>query len=224
MRILISSVSLAVVLAACQDDTPYIEPRDEGAGGNGDLVTVSGRVIEGQECLLIETDEDTRYSLAGATNVTPQSWYEVSGRVVENSVCREGDVELTVSTSVEVAPPQDAPPPPGMTVTQDYVLGAWTHRGGDCARPDFDITENSAGGQVVETSLDGAPRTGYVRLGDEAAFIFDQPLREMPLEIRTPEGLAVLPPESGAVTLGGQTIEGDGVVFIKCAEVLPQEP
>ena len=71
-------------------------------------------------------------------------------------------------------------------------------------------------GQEVETSLNGAPRTGYVRLGDDPAFIFDMPHRQMALQTRGPDGLAVMPPQDGPVSLGGVRIEGDGRVFVRC--------
>ena len=62
------------------------------------------------------------------------------------------------------------------------------------------------------------PTTGYVDVGDTPAFQFDQGVPTFELESRGPDGLAVLTPDSGPVELGGQTIEGDGVVFIKCAD------
>ena len=119
----------------------------------------------------------------------------------------------------DVPPPNNALPDDAGTIERAYLIGPWTARGGDCARPDFDISDvPGAERPSIETSLDGAPRTGAVRTGADAAFVFDQPETVFPLEKRRAEGLAVLPPESGAVELGGRMIEGDGVVFIKCAQ------
>ena len=193
---------------------PYID--DGETTGPSDQISVTGVISQGQRCLLLTADDGTVYSLAGAQGVSVDHRYEISGLRVDESVCVDGDVAISVSTVTEDFEPTTEPD--GPSIDRDYVLGAWTHRGGDCARPDFDVTSNNAGGQVVETSLDGAPRTGYVRLGDEPAFIFDQPLRELPLQARRAESLAVLPANGDPVFLGGQVIEGDGVVFIKCAE------
>lgn len=55
---------------------------------------------------------------------------------------------------------------------------------------------------------------GYVALGEDPAFIFDQPHRELRLESRGPDGLAVLPPRESGLDLGGAWIAGDGRVFI----------
>lgn len=216
--IAISSIA-AISLAACGGGDPYID--DGETTGPADEITVTGVISQGQRCPLLTADDGTIYSLAGAQGVSVDHRYEISGLRVEESVCVDGDVAISVSTVSEQFEPDASPGSVG--IDRDYVLGAWTHRGGDCARPDFDITSNNAGGQVVETSLDGAPRTGYVRLGDEPAFVFDQPMREFPLEARRAESLAVLPADGDPVALGGQTIAGDGVVFIKCAEEFVEE-
>lgn len=119
----------------------------------------------------------------------------------------------------DIPPPNNALPDDARTIERAYLIGPWTARGGDCTRPDFDVSEVPGAERAsIETSFDGAPRTGEVRTGASAAFVFDQPETVFPLEKRRAEGLAVMPPESGAVELGGRTIEGDGVVFIKCAE------
>lgn len=110
---------------------------------------------------------------------------------------------------------------PTADLPDDYLRHPWAAKGvdADCAKPNFDITRNSAGGLVVETRLNGAPRDGYVRRagpgGSEAAFIFDQ--TELPIVRRGLDGLAVMPPDSGeAVMLAGHRLTGDGVVFIQC--------
>jgi hypothetical protein len=212
-RIALTGASV-FALAACGGGDPYID--DGETAGPADEITVTGVISQGQRCPLLTADDGTVYSLAGAQGVSVDHRYEISGLRVDDSVCVDGDIAVSVSTVTEDFETPDTPD--ASPLDSDYVLGAWTHRGGDCARPDFDVTSNTAGGQVVETSLDGAPRTGYVRLGDEPAFIFDQPLREFPLEARRAQSLAVLPADGDPVSLGGQTIAGDGVVFIKCAE------
>ncbi|MBA4800537.1 MAG: hypothetical protein H2040_01605 [Euryhalocaulis sp.] len=97
-----------------------------------------------------------------------------------------------------------------------YLEHPWAVKGGDCRKPDFDINLNPAGDLTVETSLNGSPRTGYVAQGDEPRFVFDA--LELPVEGRGVDGLAVMPPEYGELTLGGVAIKGDGAVFIQCPE------
>lgn len=49
----------------------------------------------------------------------------------------------------------------------------------------------------------------------------DEPMDDLPIEARGPNGLAVLRPATDAaydpITIGRATIEGDGIVFVKCA-------
>lgn len=104
----------------------------------------------------------------------------------------------------------------GLALDRAYVTGDWAAKGGDCRRPEFAVTEEPGGGLAVETALGGAPRTGDVVLGDRPALRFDPPGLRLGLETRGPDGLAVMPPDDGTATLGGVTIEGDGVVFIRC--------
>lgn len=102
-------------------------------------------------------------------------------------------------------------------IEAEYLVRPWAVKGGDCDRPHFDISRNSAGGTVVETRINGSPRTGYVQRGPDAYFIFDA-LR-LPIEVRGVDGLAVRPAESGeTVRLAGHAVEGDGVVFVQCPE------
>lgn len=214
-----------IFLSACGGESAYIDPQGAEAADEAveTWVEVSGQVRSGTNCSLLTGGDGTVYALAGATNISEGGWYDVTGREVNDSVCREGDIAVSVSTAEPVESPQNAIVPEDALITGDHVEGAWTHRGGDCARPDFDITGIPGGGWAIETSLDGAPRTGTVRLGDAPAFTFDQPERELPLEMRRAEALAVLPPEDGEVRLGGETIAGDGVVFVKCSERLSGE-
>ena len=58
-----------------------------------------------------------------------------------------------------------------------------------------------------------------VDVGPTPALQWDEPIPTLPIETRGPDGLAVMPPESGEqVTLAGHPIRGDGVVFVKCAD------
>ncbi|MGJ3232365.1 MAG: hypothetical protein ACFE0P_11255 [Oceanicaulis sp.] len=127
--------------------------------------------------------------------------------------------EAEMEDGTDIPAPSNASPGDPRTIEAAYLIGPWTAKGGDCARPDFDISETpGAEPLTIETSLDGAPRTGEVRTGSDSTFVFDQPRTEFALEKRRAQALAVLPPAGGAIDLGGRTIGGDGVVFIKCAE------
>ena len=193
-------------------------PGDGGDDGNG--MTLEGRVRSGVECPVLVTPDGDRYALAGdEPPVTIGEYVEITADKVEMSFCMEGRATLDVTDLREVSPPardRDPDRAGGVALTRDYMIGAWTAKGSDCTRPDFDVTRTPTGALTVETSLNGAPRTGFVALGDDPAFIFDQPRREFDLESRGPDGVAVMPPSGGAVRLGGRDISGDGVVYVSC--------
>lgn len=182
---------------------------EDPSGMPNERVSVTGQVTDGVECPIVTTDDGTVYSLAsaGAISVATGVRAHVEGRLADMSFCQQGK-------TIEVGLFEQVDPQP---LTQDYVVGAWVPKGGDCASPAFRIERNSAGGQVVDARVDGEERTGYVQIGPDPHFIFDRPTRELPLEARRAESLAVLPPESGSLELSGLTLEGDGTVFIKCA-------
>lgn len=215
-------------MAYCMADTPTlrvsaieeIAPPDGNAGGSGgDRMRLEGRVRAGVECPLLVTPDGDRYALTSERPITPGEYVEVRGRRADISYCQEGRATISVDRIREVAPPAgDHGPGRGDEARLDagYMVGPWAARGGDCRRPDFDVTRTGTSGLTVETSINGAPRTGYVALGDAPAFIFDQPRREFPLDRRGPDGVAVGVPDSGSARLGGRLIEGDGRVFIQC--------
>ena len=189
-----------------------------GGGGGGGLVSLEGRVREGTECYRLETPDGDVWSLVGET-FEAGTYVQLEGRRADMSFCMEGIGTIEVTAIEEVEPPaRDLDPDRagGVTLDEAYLAGPWTAKGGDCRRPDFDISRNSAGGLVVETSLNGSPRTGYVALGQQPAFVFDRPHRELQLESRGPDGLAVMPPAQGGLDLGGAWVAGDGRVFVAC--------
>lgn len=201
-------------------DIEEVAPPRGGDGDNGDGMRVEGRVRNGVECPLLVTPDGDRYALTSdRDNITVGEYVEVRGMRADISYCQQGRATISVERIREVAPPASDRDPDragGIRLDAGYLTGPWTAQGGDCARPDFDISRTGASGLVVETSINGAPRTGYVTLGDEPAFVFDQPRREFPLESRGPDGVAVMTPDSGSVRLGGRNIRGDGRVFIQC--------
>ncbi len=139
------------------------------------------------------------------------------------------DRAQTEPSQTEPPPGQNQTPPPNperdpatRAPTADlpdaYLLHRWTAKGGDCGEADFAITENAAGGLIVQAALNGRDRTGHVRRagpgGSDAGFVFDA--TELGVARNGIDGLAVRPPEGGEAMLGDQTLRGDGAVFIQC--------
>ncbi|WP_323767462.1 LysM peptidoglycan-binding domain-containing protein [Marinovum sp.] len=202
--------------AFCAADLTTVDVRElrevsPPEGGNGG-VTLEGRVRPGTECPVLVAPGGDRYALTGEdVDGAIGEYVEIDGTRAGMSFCMEGRSTIQVTDLREVSPPED-----GQQVTVDYMKGAWAAKGGDCDRSDFDVSNVPGGGLAVETSLDGAPRTDRVETGATAAFIFDSPHRELELERRGVDGVAVLPPQQGAIELGGRRISGDGRVFVKC--------
>ena len=220
MRTISSTVLLIAIagVAACaggDDNTRTVSAEAEES--EGDEMKLDGRLQAGAECLQLRTPDGVVYSLTGAPNAKAGDYVRITGTKADMSYCMAGEATIDVASVEAITPPQNELPQGYNTVSADYALGAWTAKGGDCRRPDFDVTRIPGGGLSVETRLDGAPRTGDVRTGNAPALVFDQPRRIFPLERRSPDGLAVLTPETGPVTLAGNRIEGDGVVFIRCS-------
>lgn len=217
----------AAEMAYCMEGTRTIRvsaieevaPPNGNDDTGGDRMRVEGRVRSGVECPLLVTPDGDRYALASNRDITPGEYVEVRGQRADISYCQQGQATISVDRIREVEPPardRDPDRAGGVRLDAAYMVGPWAAQGGDCRRPDFDVTRTGSSGLTVETSINGAPRTGYVALGDDPAFIFDQPRREFPLESRGPDGVAVMAPESGRARLGGRAIEGDGRVFIQC--------
>lgn len=163
--------------------------RDTSDGG-GDQVSLEGRVRQGVECATLTTPDGDVWSLTG-------------------------DMEFTSGEYAEVRAPGNLPDDTA-NLDAEGVQGPWVRMAGNCARPDFDIT-GQQGRLTIETSLDGAPRTGRVKLNDNgAAAVFDQPYRAFPMENRGEGRLAIISGDRD-VTLGGVDISGDdGAVFLRC--------
>ena len=114
----------------------------------------------------------------------------------------EGEGTIIPATISALQPPardRDPARAGGVALTREYVTGSWTAPGidADCDRPDFQISQ-SPGAMVIETSVNGAPETGRVVLGNYPRIDWDDPLPDMPLESRGPDGLAVLRPATDA--------------------------
>ena len=190
--------------------------------GQPRTVTYEGRLQSGTECDVLATPDGRRFAInLDDDGFDVGDYVRITGEMADASYCMEGEGTL-IALSVEAAEPpardRDPARAGGVKVTNAYVQGPWVAKGGDCAKPDFDITMNSRDMAIIETRIDGYPETGTVDVGPTPAFRFDAPIPDLPLEARGPDGLAVMPPASGTrVVLAGHAIAGDGAVFIKCA-------
>lgn len=227
-------VAGVAALAACAPadtgaELPTDGPPDGPAAGTRpadqpNFVTVEGRFEQGVECPTIRTPDGEVYALGTRDpEFETGDYVAIRGEVADASFCQEGEGTLIVDRVRSVDPPardRDPARAGGLAVTSDYVRGSWVAKGAgaDCQRPDFQVTRNRSGGSIIETRIDGVPATGYVDVGEEPALRWDQGIPTLPIQTRGPDGLAVMPArDRPPVTLAGHRIEGDGVVFIKCA-------
>lgn len=221
------AASAMLALASCgQGESP--PSNGEGAetrpAGEAQMLTVEGRIEQGTECPVLHTPDGRIYGLSlGEADFAPPDYVRISGELADASLCQQGEGTLLPSRIDEVDPPardRDPARAGGIAVTTDYVLGNWVAKGlnADCGRPDFAVTKNANGMAIIETRIDGLPETGAVDVGATPALQWDEPLPTMPIEARGPDGLAVMPGEGEVVSLAGHEIQGDGVVFVRCAD------
>ena len=230
------SVSAAALIAACSDapgddsaPTPAIEtdPIAAAPSAQAGALAIEGRLEQGTECMMLVTPDGERWAISGETDsATVGDYVEVFGEQAEASFCMEGQGTIVPSSIDTMQPPardRDPARAGGIALTRAYVTGSWVAKGveADCDRPDFQITPGQGDRLVIETSVNGTPETGRVVLGNYPVIDWDDPLPDMPLESRGPDSLAVLRPATDArydpVDVGGATIAGDGVEFVKCA-------
>ncbi|RIV89077.1 DUF5818 domain-containing protein [Aurantiacibacter zhengii] len=223
-----------IVLAACsggggEAPTPSqgSDPAATRPAGQPGFVALEGRLEEGTECMVLVTPDGERWSISGeAENVSVGDYVELVGEQADASFCMEGEGTIIPESIAPMQPPardRDPARAGGVALNRDYVTGSWAAKGvdADCDRPDFQITSSPGETLVIEASVNGTPETGRVVLGNYPVIDWDDPLPDMPLESRGPDSLAVLRPATDArydpVDVGGATIEGDGVEFVKCA-------
>lgn len=218
-------------LGACQQSTePPGDPSADNPAvtrpsGSPMLLTVEGRIEGGVECRVLHTPDGTRYAFNGGDDHAAGDYVRVTGELADVSFCQEGKGTLVIqSIEPAEAPARDRDPARagGAALTEGYVMGSWTAKGVDanCAKPDFQISRSS-GALVLESSINGVPTDSMVVLGDYPRLVLDDPLPDLPLESRGPDGLAIMRPATDAVydpvSIAGHRIAGDGVVFIKCS-------
>lgn len=182
-----------------------------------DRIALEGRVSEGVECHTLKTPDGDIWSItSNGIPFTAGEYVEVTGTRADMSYCQQGVGTLSVTGIEEIAPPKDPATNTPVKLDRAELVGPWTAKGGDCRRPDFDVSRYPGGGLAVETSLDGAARTGDVHLRGQPAFKFDQGGGRFDIESRGEGELAVIPTSRAHRNLGGMDLGGDGTVFVRC--------
>ena len=228
-------IPAAALLAACSQDASgpsdarqaeTDNPPASQSSANAETVTVEGRVEAGAECPVIRTPDGEVWSVNfGEADFGPGDYVRISGQVSEMSFCMQGQGTI-VPDRVESVPPPAADRDParagGIALDADYVSGAWVAKGlnAECDDPDFRI-RTSAAGTVLNGEISDHDNSALVVLDNYPRIDLDEPMDDLPIEARGPDGLAILRPATDAaydpVTIGSATIDGDGIVFVKCA-------
>ena len=195
--------------------------------GQPGTIALEGRIEQGTECLVLATPDGERWAFnSDDDDFAVGNYVEIVGQEADASFCMEGEGTIVPDSIAPMQPPaadRDPARAGGVALTRSYVTGSWTAPGlqADCDKPDFQITVGSGDTLVIETSVNGTPETGRVVLGNYPRIDWDDPLPDMPLETRGPDGIAVLRPATDAeydpVDVAGHAVVGDGVEFIKCA-------
>lgn len=87
-----------------RDPDAGMPPGGEDADG---ARSFEGRVAAGVECPVLETDDGTTYSLAGADAAAHEGGYvRVTGTMASMSICMQGEGTISVSSLEEIAPPR----------------------------------------------------------------------------------------------------------------------
>ncbi|WP_271078116.1 DUF5818 domain-containing protein [Aurantiacibacter sp. MUD61] len=227
---------LAVLaVSACADGpenaAPPADPETDDATatrpvGEPRLVTVEGRVEAGTECDTVRTPDGKVWSVNfGEADFGSGDYIRLTGEIADASFCMEGEGTLIPQRIDAIEPPardRDPARAGGVALTREYVVGSWVARGvnADCDDPDFRIRTTS-GGTVLNGEIGNHDNSALVILDQYPRLDLDEPMDDLPLEARGPDGLAILRPATDAaydpVTIGSATITGDGVVFVKCA-------
>ena len=195
----------AILLPSCSQDTGEMsEPPPSQADGpadgsaeEADLVTVEGRVESGTECAVLRTPDGEVWAvnLANA-DVGPGDYVRLTGAVADAGFCMEGRGTLTPRSIEAIDPPaadRDPARAGGIELDRDYVTGAWTAKGldADCGNPDFRIAAGAAG-TVLRGDISRQDDSALVILGDYPRIDLDEPMDDLPIEARGPDGLCLL--------------------------------
>jgi hypothetical protein len=231
-----AAIPALLALAACSTENqtpdnarPPSDGTDPGAGtrpsGEPTLVTYEGRLEEGTECSVLHTPDGRRFAVnLGEADFGPGDYVAITGDLADASFCMEGDGTLVPRSISEKEPPardRDPARAGGLALTEKYLTGNWVAKGlaADCDNPDFRIVASPAV-VVLQGDISRHDDSVRVALDQYPRLDFDEPLPDLPIESRGPDGLAILRPATDAayepVSIGAATITGDGVVFVKC--------
>ncbi|WP_156787236.1 DUF5818 domain-containing protein [Erythrobacter sp. SD-21] len=235
------ALPLFIGLAACGSSEGQRDPggsdlpaeTDAGAEGRLDRpdlatgeITVEGRIEAGVECPILRTPDGDTWALAlGEEAFGPGDYVRITGDRAEMSMCQQGRGTIEPNRIDSIAPPardRDPSRAGGQKLSASYLTGVWVAKGvsADCDNPDFFIRRTS-GGLVMEADIADHDDNALVILGDYPRLDLDEPMPDLPMESRGPDGVAILRPATDAaydpVKIGSATITGDGVVFIKCS-------
>lgn len=188
-------------------------------------ITIEGRIAKGVECPIIRTRDGDTYAIAmGEADFGPGEYVRMTGPLADMSFCQQGDDTIEPRRIESIEPPardRDPARAGGIKLTEDYLTGAWVAKGvdADCDTPDFSVSR-SPGALVMEADIDGHDPNAAIILGDYPRLDLDEPMPDLPMESRGPDGVAILRPATDAaydpVRIGSAEITGDGVVFVKC--------
>lgn len=232
--------SALMALAACAGeagsssepvDAPGSDADNPAAGtrpsGEPNLLTVEGRIEDGVECPVLRTPDGETYALSfRETELGAGDYVQVTGEMADASFCMQGQGTLIVQDASRIDPPardRDPARAGGVRLTREYLAGSWVAKGidADCAAPDFRIRATPAG-TILNGDIGRHDDSALVILDQYPRIDLDEPMDDLPIESRGPDGLAIMRPANDAqydpVTISSATIEGDGVVFVKCAD------
>ena len=194
--------------------------------GQANLRTIEGRIEPGVECQVLATTDGARYAFTPQDGFGPGDYVSARVEMADASFCQEGGGTIIIDSIESTDPPardRDPARAGGMALTRDYVTGSWVAKGvnADCDNPDFRIKASPAG-TFLHARISRHDNSALVILDQYPRIDLDQPLDDLPIESRGPDGLAILRPANDAqydpVGIGNATIEGDGVVFVKCRD------
>ena len=230
----IIATGTALGLTACggadtsnTDPLPSDPSAETGPADGPALITVEGRIEDGVECPVIRTPDGDVYSLSlGEADFGPGDYVRFTGEFADASFCQQGIGTLIAQRIQSIEPPardRDPAGSGGVKLTEAYVTGSWVAKGADadCDNPDFRIVSSPAV-VVLQGQISDHDDSARVALDQYPRIDLDEPHDDLPIESRGPDGLAILRPATDAeydpITIGSATIEGDGVVFVKCAD------
>ncbi|ABC63585.1 hypothetical protein ELI_07465 [Erythrobacter litoralis HTCC2594] len=193
--------------------------------GEPQPITVEGRISDGVECPVLTTPDGDVWSLSlGEADFGPGDYVRFTGERMDASICMQGKGTLVPERIEEIDPPardRDPARAGGVKLTVEYVTGSWVAKGpdADCDRPDFRIVTSPAA-TVLQGDISRHDDSALVVLDQYPRIDLDEPMDDLPIESRGPDGLAILRPATDAeydpIRIGSATIKGDGVVFVKC--------